>query len=65
MKVKMTKYLKCGTTFKRTSKQFETEVPTEDFNLFINIMGFKATSGTGHYWRLTAYDEGETLEVMR
>lgn len=65
MKVKMTKYIKSGTTFKRTSKQFETEVPTEEFNLFISIMGFKTTSGAGHYWRCTAYDEGETLEVMR
>lgn len=61
----MAKYIKCGTTFKRTSKQFVTEVPTEEFNLFISIMGFKTTSGAGHYWRLISYDEGETLEVMR
>lgn len=65
MKIKMTKYLKDAAMFKPMEAPFETEVTTEDFSLIISIMGFKETSKPGHYWKRTAYNECETLDIMR
>lgn len=65
MKIKMTKYLKDAAMFKPMEAPFETEVTEEDFNLIISAMGFKETSKAGHYWKRTAYNECETLDIMR
>ena len=64
MKIKMTKYLKDAAMFKPMEAPFETEVTEEDFNLIISAMGFKETSKPGHYWKRTAYNEGEALDIM-
>lgn len=64
MKIKMTKCLRDGAMFKPMEAPFETEVTEEDFNLIISVMGFKETTTPGHYWKYTAYDEGEALDIM-
>jgi hypothetical protein len=64
MKIKMTKYLKDAGMFRPTEAPFEAEVTPEDFNLIVSLMGFKETTTPGHYWKRTAWDEGETLDIV-
>ena len=65
MLVRHTEYLKDAAMFKPMRPPVEVEVDKETFLQFVAIMGFKETNKPGHYWKRTAYNMGETLDVVR
>lgn len=64
MLVRHTEYLKDAAKFKPMRAPVETEIDKETFLRFVEIMGFKETNKPGHYWKRTAYDRGETLDII-
>ena len=64
MTIRFTKYLKDAAIFKPMDEGITLEVTQEDLNLIISVMGFKETTTPGHYWKRTAYNEGEALDIM-
>lgn len=64
MTIRFTKYLKDAAVFKPMDERITIEVTSEDLNLIISVRGFKETTKQGHYWKRTAYNEGEALDIM-
>lgn len=63
MKIKFTKYLKDASSFHKMEEPIEMEMDAVGLADVIKFFGFKEIK-PNHFWRRTAYDQGETLDVI-